>query len=106
MTCTILVPNTADVQPQLKRLPLVYSGLKCLFVCVLLQSKWPFGKASSVIMVNYAVKLRALLRGKQSQWAIFSSTSSESSLVVEQTSLTDPGSREHMQACWVRKRWK
>lgn len=51
----------------------------CLCVCVcVLQSKWPFGKARRVIIVNYSVKPRVLLRGKQSEWAIFSSTSRES----------------------------
>lgn len=38
------------------------------------QSKRPFGNASRVIIVNYSVKLRGLLRGKQSKWAIFNST--------------------------------
>lgn len=52
---------------------LVCNGLECL--CLQhTQSKWPFGKASRVIIVNYSVKLRGLLRGKQSKWAIFSST--------------------------------
>lgn len=81
-------------------------GLKCLCLCLcvcVLQSKWPFGKASRVIIVNYSVKLRVLLRGKQSEWAIFNSTSCESSLDSKQTSLTDPGCSQRTQACWVRK---
>lgn len=71
----------------------VCNALKCLCLRVLLQSKWPFGKASRVIIVNYSVKLRVPLRGKQSEWAIFSSTSWESSLIPKQTSLADPGCR-------------
>lgn len=84
------------------------TALRCVMaisvcVCVLLQSKWPFGKASRVIIVNYSVKLRVLLRGKQSEWAISSSTSWESGLIAKQTSLTDPGCLEHMQAYWVQE---
>lgn len=37
----------------------------CLCMCVLLQSNWPFGKASRLIIVNYSVKLRILLRGNR-----------------------------------------
>lgn len=61
----------------------VCSGLKCLhlrcththtYTNAHTQSKWPFGNTSRVIIVNYSVKLRGLLRGKQSKWAIFNST--------------------------------
>lgn len=43
---------------------MVRNGLECL--CLQhTQSKWPFGKASRVIIVNYSVKLRGLLRGNR-----------------------------------------
>ena len=95
--------STAEVLTTFQRV-LALSVCVCVCVCArVLQSKWPFGKASRVIIVNYSVKLRVLLRGKQSEWAIFSSTSCESSLDTKQTSLTDPGCSQRTQACWVRK---
>lgn len=51
-------------------------------LCVLLQSTWPFGKGSRVIIVNYSVKLRVLLRRKQSEWVILSSASCRFSLTT------------------------
>lgn len=75
----------------------------CVCVHVLLQSKWPFGKASRVIIVNYSLKLRVLLRGKQSKWASRRSTSCKSNLLAEQTLLADPVCLLVLQAYWVSK---
>lgn len=61
---------------------------------VLLQSKWPLGKASMVIAVNFSVKLRTQLRDEPSERS--------AAPLQRWANVTDPGRlQQHVQASWL-----